>query len=277
MDLLNFQIPNCMQFGRNLGLSTNAKCSCVKGNVLMDLHSHRKLSNQIDCSSRVSLTKLNAIYDESFSTLEAYLGDFGERYDIKVPGKKIPNWINHQSIESCISFWVGPEFPTIAVCVAFNLVPLKDGYANNEKYGSLCDDTIYWACDIGISTNSRKRCCMARVGFRKFKCDHLLFHGEPHSRLQRNFGNLMQGDRNHVEISCKIDHWTSETGKYAPVIARMGVHVECICPPQNSIIIQHNSQNVDEDTMFTPLLPPCSTFSVSTDSDAGDPSTSSSP
>ena len=62
------------------------------------------------------------------------------------------------------------------------------------------------------------------------KCDHLLFYGEPHSELQREFGYLMQGERNHVEISCKISHWASENGKYAPMIARMRVHVECRCP-----------------------------------------------
>ena len=88
---------------------------------------------------------------------------------------------------------------------------------------------------------------------------------------------MIQGGRNHVEISCKISHWTSGSGKYAPVIARMGVHVGCICPPQNSVIIQHNSQNIDEDTMFTPLFPPCSASNVSIVSNAGDPSTSSSP
>ena len=81
--------------------------------------------------------------------------------------------------------------------------------------------------------------------------------------------------RNHVEISCKISHWTSETGKYAPVIARMGVHVDCICPPQNSVIIQHNPQNVDDDTeLLAPLL---SQNGSQTDSDAGDASSSSSP
>ena len=84
---------------------------------------------------------------------------------------------------------------------------------------------------------------MVSAGFYELKCGHLWFHGEPHSQLQWKFGDLMQGDRNHVEISCKISHWASENGKYAPVIARMGVHVECVCPPQNSVIIQHNSQN----------------------------------
>ncbi|KAK7837485.1 hypothetical protein CFP56_021182 [Quercus suber] len=90
----------------------------------------------------------------------------------------------------------------------------------------------------------------------KFDCDHLWFYGEPRSQLQKIFGDLMQ-----VGISSKISHRTSKFGKFAPMIARMGVHVECICSPQNSVIIQDNVQNVDdfEDTMLTPLLPPFST------------------
>ena len=220
-----------MQFGRILGLSPNMKCSGVKHKVLMDSHSHRNLSNQIDCSSRVSLSMLIAIQDESFPTLDAHLVDFGETYNITVPGKKIPKWINHQSIESSISFWVGPELPSIAVCVALHLIPLKDIYANNDKYGSIRDDRIDCYLDIHISTDSRKRRRMFRGGFYELKCDHLWFYDVPHSGLQRDFGDLLQGDRNHVEISCKIDHWVSTTGKYTPVIAGIGVHVECICLP----------------------------------------------
>ncbi|KAL0005851.1 hypothetical protein SO802_013412 [Lithocarpus litseifolius] len=279
-----------LQFGRNLGLSPNMKCSCVKHKGLMDSHSHRNLSNQIDCSSRVSLSKFITIEDEYFPTLDTYLVDFRERYDIEVPGKKIPNWINHQSIESSISFWVGPEFPSIALCVAIHLIPLKDSYANNDKYGSIRDDIIDFVCEIHIFTNSHKQGHMVRTQCYEMKCDHLWFHGEPHSQLQRDFGDLMQGDRNHVEISCKIDHWVSRNGKYAPVIARMGVHVECVCPPQNSVIIQHNSQNVADDTELpAPLLsqnvdddaellaPLLSQNGSHTDSDEGGPSSSSSP
>ncbi|XP_050254127.1 disease resistance protein RUN1-like [Quercus robur] len=245
-----------LQFGRNLGLSPNMKCSGVKHKLLMDSHSHRKLLNQIDCSSRVSLSKFSTIQEESIPTLDAYLCDLGERYDIRVPGKKIPNWINHQSIKSSISFWVGPEFPSIVVCVALHLIPLKDNYANIiDKCGSIRDDIIYCVCDIHIFTDSRKRRRIVRTHLYGLKCDHLWFYGAPHNRLQMDFGDLMQGDRNHVEISCKITHWVSRNGKYAPVITRLGVHVECICPPQNSIIIQCNSQNVDEDTkLLTPLL-----------------------
>ncbi|XP_065637372.1 disease resistance protein TAO1-like [Quercus suber] len=245
-----------LQFGRNLGLSPNMKCSGVKHKVLMDSHSHRNLSNQIDCSSRVSLSKFGAILGESFPTLDAYLVDFGERYDIKVPGKKIPKRINHQSIESSISFWVGPEFPSIAFCVAIHLIPLKDSYANNDKYGSIRDDIIDCVCDIHIFTDSRKRRHMARAHLYGLKCDHLWFYGEPHSRLQRRFGDLTQGDRNHVEISCKIPHWVSRKGKYAPVIASMGVHVD------------------DDTELLAPLL---SQNGSHPDSDAGDPSSSSSP
>ena len=264
-----------MQFGRTLGLSPNMKCLGVKQKVLMYSHSHRKLSNRIDCSSRVSLSKFFAIEGESFPTLDAYLINYGERYDIRVQGKKIPNWINHQSIESSISFWVGSEFPSIAVCVAFHLIPLKGSYTDNDNYGSIGDDVVYWVCDIHIFTNSRKRRRMFRTHFYGLKCDHLWFCGESHSQLQRDFGDLIQGDQNHVEISCKIAHWVSGNGKYAPVIARMGVHVECICPPQNSVIIQHNSQNVDDNIeLLTPLL---SQNGSHMNSDARDPSSFSNP
>ena len=116
---------------------------------------------------------------------------------------------------------------------------------------------------------------MASARFYDLKCDHLWFYGVPHSRLQRRFGDLMQGDQNHVEIACKITHWVSRNGKYTPMIARMGVHVQCVCPPQNSIIIQHNSQNVADDTeLLAPLL---SQNGSHTDSNAGDPSSSCSP
>ena len=116
-----------MQFERNLELSPNMKCSAVQGNVFVDSHSH-----QIDYSSQISLSKFFLIEEELRSNLNVYLIDFGERYDIIVLEKKIPKLFNHQSIESSISFWVGPEFSTFAFCIAFHLVPLKDSYGNND-------------------------------------------------------------------------------------------------------------------------------------------------
>ena len=250
-----------MQFGRNLGLPQDMKCSSVK----IGLHSHHRLSHQIDFSSRVSISKLIILLNESFPTLDAYLAcDLADIYDIRVPGKKIPKWFNHQSTESTILFWVGPEFPIVALCVAFHLVPLKDNYADNDSYGFVHDDKINWICDLKIFINGHQRPFIETGFFRFLKCDHMWFLGMPHSQLHRKYGDLLQGDWNHVEISCKISHWTSKFGKFAPMVARLGVHVECICSPQNSIIIredQDNSQNVDdfEDTMLPPFLPPCST------------------
>ena len=133
------------------------KCSSEKGNVLMDSHSRHKLSHQIDFSSWVSFSKFDEIKDEFVPTLDAYLMiDFGERYDIRVPGKKIPKWFNHQSIGSSILFWVGPEFPTFALCVAFHLVPLKGSYANNDSDDFVRDDISNWVCDLRIFINGHK-------------------------------------------------------------------------------------------------------------------------
>ena len=116
-----------MQFGRKLGLPQDMKCSGVKGNILMDLHSHCKLSHQIDLSSWVSLSKFDEIIYESFPTLDVYLTiHLVEKYDIRVLGKKIPKWFNHQSIGSSILSWVGPKFPTFALHGVSHLVPLKD-------------------------------------------------------------------------------------------------------------------------------------------------------
>ena len=257
--MVNFQFlkfPNCVQFGRNLRLPPNIKCSCVKGKVLVESRSH-----QIDYSSKVPFSRFFLIKEELRPTLNAYLIDFGERYNIVVPKKKIPKWFNHQSIESSISFWVGPEFPTFAFCIDFHLVPLKDNYVNNDKCGSFRDDIISWVCVVNIFINGHKRPFMLQPIFQCLTCDHLWFYGVPHSQLQPKFGDLMQGDQNHIKVSCKISHWASEFGNFAPVIARMGAHVECIRPSQNSIIIHNNSENVDENSEnieLTPLLPPVS-------------------
>ena len=124
----------------------------MKSNVLVDSHSH-----QIDYSSQLPLSNFFLIEEELCPTLDAYLIDFGERYNIVVPEKKIPKWFNHQSIESSISFWVGPEFPTFAICIVFHLVLLKDSCANNDKCGSRHDDIINWVCFVNICINGHKQ------------------------------------------------------------------------------------------------------------------------
>lgn len=98
--------------------------------------------------------------------------------------------------------------------------------------------------------------------------NHLWLYGGPHQLLHQEFGDLIQGDQNHVEVSCKISQWTSKTSrKIAPAITRMGVHVECICHTQNSIIIQENCENVDDDSNDIELLPLLPRFPTCNDLD----------
>ena len=240
-----------MQFRRKLELPQNTKYG---DNILMDSHSQRKLPHRIDYSTKIDFS---LSYYKPPHSLHEFLMDCLENngdsysYNIIVTGKKIPKWFNHQSIESSISFWIGPEFPTIAVCLAFHLVPLKYGDANNDKYNSVRDDDITWQCHVNIFTNGHTQPYTLRMNFEYMKCDHLFFHGYSHSKIQRFFRKMMQGDRNLVEVSCKISWWSSRKGKFAPVIARMGVHAECICHPPNSVIIDDNSQNVDDNSDYS--------------------------
>ncbi|KAL0006297.1 hypothetical protein SO802_013858 [Lithocarpus litseifolius] len=259
-----------LQLRRVLRLPQNLTCLGVKGEAVMHLQSHHILVHQIDYSSRLSHLEFFVIEAEFCRPLDGlhnYIEDYTRRgCQIVVPGHMIPKWFNHQTIESSISFWVGPEFPTFALCLAFYLVPLKDNYAYDDEYGSLHDDVISFVCVVNIFTNGHERPFGRRKLFQYLQSNHLWLYSAPHSQLQQEFGDLIQGDRNHVEVSCKISHWTSKTGKFAPVIARLGVHVECICPPQNPIIIHNNSHNVDDNsdsTELTPLRPPFSTYNGS--------------
>ena len=238
-----------MQFRRKLELPQNTK---YEDNTLMDSHSRCKLSHQINYSSRIDFSvplirPSHTLHEFMMNSIR----DYGESYNIIVTGKKIPKWFNHQSIENSISFWIGPEFPTIAVCFAFHLVPLKGSYANNDKYSSVGDDEICWNCHLNIFTNGHTQPLTLRRNFYYIRCDHLWFCGVSHSKFQRFFRNMMQGDRNLVEVSCKISRWASTNGKFAPVIASMGVYSECICHPPNFVIIDDNSQNVNDNSNYS--------------------------
>ena len=258
-----------MQFRRKLELPQNTK---YEDNTLMDSHSRCKLSHQINYSSRIDFSvplirPSHTLHEFMMNSIR----DYGESYNIIVTGKKIPKWFNHQSIESSISFWIGPKFPTIAVCFAFHLVPLEDSYDNNDKCGFVCDDEIRWQCHVNIFTNGHMRPFTLLWNFCHMKCDHLWFYGDSRSQLQRYFGNMMQGDRNLVKVSCKISCWSSRNGKFAPMIARMGVHAECLCHPPNPVIIDDNSQNVDDssDDNEIELAPLLSHFSTSSGTISG--------
>ena len=56
-------------------------------------------------------------------------------------GDEIPNWFNHQCNENSISFLIGPEFPSIALCFAVES-EITEGFFN---------------CHVVISINGSKR------------------------------------------------------------------------------------------------------------------------
>ena len=121
----------------------------------------------------------------------------------------IPNWFNHQRDGNLISLLIGPEFPTIALCSAF------------ESYF----DFYYY---VFISINGSERMFERKFIGEEISIGHLSFSCRPQSSLQELFRDLKLIDQNHVEILCE----TSPHPSYlAPKVERIGVHVECNCPP----------------------------------------------
>nr|XP_023874680.1 TMV resistance protein N-like [Quercus suber] len=78
-------------FGEILGLPPNIPCLGVRSDISMDPQLSRRISQ----------------------------GD--DEHEIILPGHDIPNWFNHQSVGKSISFWIGPEFPTFGLCLAFGM------------------------------------------------------------------------------------------------------------------------------------------------------------
>ena len=124
---------------------------------------------------------------------------------------------NHQRNGNLISFLIGPEFPTIALCVAFE--SLSWGFVYNSI----------------ISINGSKRTTENIINdglCLEFVC---LFR----SSLQKLFEGFNLGDQNLVEIFCEA--FPLPSSKSSPNIKGIGVHVQCICPqPQKSSIFHDN-------------------------------------
>ena len=160
-------------------------------------------------------------------------------YDFEVTGDEndIPNWFNHQTDGNLLSFTIGPEFPTIAVCTAFGI---QDSYCELCHYRDYTpfkkqDCEAFHGFDrsfdyhVIISINGTER-RFERKSIRKDKrSGHLTFSCRPQSSLQELFRDLQLKDRNHVEILCE-----TVSSSIDPRPQRIGVHVECNCPPYRS-------------------------------------------
>uniref|UniRef100_A0A7N2LCI5 TIR domain-containing protein n=1 Tax=Quercus lobata TaxID=97700 RepID=A0A7N2LCI5_QUELO len=150
-------------------------------------------------------------------------------YGFEVTGDEndIPNWFNHQRDGNLISFTIGPEFPTIALCTAFGIQDCEafHGFGRNFDY------------HVIIFINGTERRFERKSIHKDKRSGHLSFSCRPQSSLQELFRDLQLTDRNHVEILCNTLPYSSI--EVAPIVERIGVHVECNCPPpQNPSIIQ---------------------------------------
>ena len=240
-----------MQFREIIGLSPNLlPCLGVTSHMLMGPHS----------STTRSLAS------------ETPLSEY--KFVVTVDENEIPNWFNHQRDGNVISFSIGPEFPTIALCVALEIP----------------DSTCYCNYHVIISINGSVRTFENILIEEDMRTEHLFFSCRPQSSLQDLFGDLNLGDRNHVELFSEtftLD--CSSSGEITPIIKRIGVYVECICPPPKNGSdsgLAFDSSNVDgldlgsssvthlecicplsstdfmqgdDDTEFAPLLSPFST------------------
>ena len=199
--MLNFLIA--MQVIEIMGILPNGVCGSARSNELMDPQFTDSFQSEI----------------EGFEYED---GDIGR--SLTVPGTEIP-WFNHQSVENnSILFWVGRKFPKLAVYIAF---------ASRGDKNHLFYDCLYY-----ISINGcKKRLCMSR---------HLILHDynllllcSPHQRfLQQKLNESNPTDQNHVEVTYKIEprgpYFKANAFIEPPKVTRWGVHVECICPPQES-------------------------------------------
>ena len=164
------------------------------------------------------------------STMPPIWGKHLCKYSFEVTGDEndIPYWFNHQRDGNLISFTIGPEFPTIALCIAFGIDPF-----DNFNY--------HVFVSINGSERTFERKFVRTVFFRGSCCEHMGFCCRPQSSLQELFRDLQLTDRNHVEILCEaFPSFSSSIDIDAPIVVkRIGVHVECNCPPpQNPRIFQ---------------------------------------
>ena len=113
-------------------------------------------------------------------------------FEVTVDENDIPNWFNHRRNGNLISFSIGPEFPTIALCIAFGI---QDSY---------CDFVYHFHCNfcfhVIISINGSEQMFESKYIGKDRRFGHLCFSCRPQSSLQELFWDLKLTDRNHPEI-----------------------------------------------------------------------------
>ena len=194
--MLNFVIA--MQVIEIWGILPNAVCGSARSNELMDPQFTDYFPSETEGA-------------QSESESESEDGDIDRI--LRVSGTEIP-WFNHQSVENnSILFWVGRKFPKLALYFAFR--------------GDEAHDMIRIDCPVYISINGCKKRECDFVSSGEYENNLLYLYSPPQGFLQQNLNESNPTDQNYVEI-------TYETQIESANVIRWGVHVECICPPQES-------------------------------------------
>ena len=198
-----------------------------------------------------SLIKLSLSNGEGFG----FENDDDHRSFI-LPGTEIPKWFNsnHQGVGNSISFYVGRKFPNnFAVCFAVGLVPHSSPHA----------------CNVYLSINGYKKICIGLIWMLDEVSGHLWLCSRSHQKLQKQLNESNPSEQNYVEVIYEVSY-TFERRSW-------GVHVECICCPQNSNIsylpllsARHScgSSSIPGNTELPPL-PPVSSTSYGSNLDHG--------
>jgi hypothetical protein len=160
------------------------------------------LPQNIVCARRSS-------YQASASKTKSTVG-----YHLVLPGTRIPKWFNHQSVGSSISFSVGREFPPLAFCVA-----LKVRFKVSEKTA-----LSSFKCSIYSFINGGKKWLTGFNFHQHSSSSFMWFH------YRRVNDNIILDERNDVKVLFVISN--SNLKRKEVTIERCGVHVACICSPQ---------------------------------------------
>ncbi|XP_030946035.1 TMV resistance protein N-like [Quercus lobata] len=210
-----------------MGILPNGVCGSARSNELMDPQFTDYFSSETEGVESESEGGDISQFSNYFpSEIEGFEYEDGEIDRIlTISGIEIP-WFNHQSIEhSSILFWVGRKFPKLAVYIAFG----GDEEAH-DKNDYICE------CFVYISINGCKKCeCMPRhLVLNAYNL--LLLYSPPQRFLQQKLNESNPTDQNLVEVTYKIIKFRQDDGAFIETLnaTRWGVHVECICPPQES-------------------------------------------